>query len=315
MNREVRVFAPATVSNIACGFDIMGFALEEPGDELVLRLSGEPGVRIVSITGDDGKLTWEVAKNTAGKPLLSMTETLGISCGIEMEIHKQMPLGSGLGSSAASAVASVFALDRLLNLNLSRSELLAYAIEGEQIASGSIHADNVAPCLYGGFTLIRGYNPIDIVEIAVPPELHCTILHPGIEIMTKESRNLLPGKIPLRSAVTQWGNTAGLIAGLLKCDYGLISRSLQDVVIEPVRSLLIPGFQEIKKAAIENGALGCSISGSGPSIFALSRSYESAVSIGDAMYKAMTLAGLTGEVYISRINKEGPRVLDIKHDL
>jgi len=312
MNREVRVFAPATVANIACGFDIMGFAIDEPGDELILRVSDKPGVRITKITGENGKLTLEAENNTAGKPILSMVKALDIKCGIELEIHKKMPLGSGLGSSAASAVAAAFALDRLLDLNLTKEQILPYAIEGEQIASGSVHADNVAPCLYGGFVLIRSYSPIDVIQLNVPENLFCTVIHPQIEISTKESRRILPSEIPLSQAITQWGNTAALVAGLLKSDYALIGRALQDVVIEPVRSQLIPGFYDMKKSAIENGALGCSISGSGPSVFALSTSQATAALVGLAMQKTLEKYQLMSEAYVSKINNNGPRIIEIK---
>ncbi|MDZ4058825.1 MAG: homoserine kinase, partial [Bacteroidales bacterium] len=181
-NKEIRVFAPATVSNIACGFDIMGFAIDMPGDELVLRVSERPGVTITKISGDDKRLTYDVALNTAGKPVLSMVKAFGIEYGVEIEIHKKMPLGSGLGSSAASAVAAAFAVNKLFDLNLSNLDILPFAIEGEMIASGSLHVDNVAPALYGGFVLIRSYNPIDIIKIDVPKNLYCTVIHPHIEI-------------------------------------------------------------------------------------------------------------------------------------
>lgn len=312
MNKEIRVVTNATVSNVACGFDTMGFSINKPADELVLRIVPEPGVKIVKITGDDGRLPAEVLNNTAGRALLSMVEKLGLNIGLEAEIHKKMPFGSGLGSSAASAVAAVFALDRLLELNLSREELLQYAIDGEVVASKSVHADNVAPALYGGFTLIRGYNPPDVVEIDVPDDLYCTVLHPDIEINTAESRALLPREIPLNDAITQWGNTAGLIAGLLKRDYTLIGRSLKDVVAEPVRSYLIPGFSQIKEAAMDYGALGCSISGSGPAIFALSSHMGTASIVGEMMYHALIMTGLSGDIFVSKINKEGPKVLYLK---
>ncbi|MEA5006882.1 MAG: homoserine kinase [Rikenellaceae bacterium] len=311
MKKEVRVFAPATVANIACGFDIMGFAIDEPGDEVVIRISGKPGVRITNISGDQGRLPLDAALNTAGKPLLSMVKKLGIKCGLEMEIHKKMPLGSGLGSSAASAVAAVFALDRLLELDLPIKELLNFAIEGEQLASGSIHADNVAPCLYGGFVLIRSYEPLDIIKLDVPEELYCSVIHPQIEISTKESRQILPSEISLSKAIKQWGNTAALVAGLLKSDYNLIGRSLEDVVIEPVRSQLIPGFSDIKRAAIGNGALGCSISGSGPSLFALSKGVETAQKVGVAMQESLLKHQLKSELYVSKINQNGPRIIEI----
>jgi homoserine kinase len=290
MNKEIKVFASASVSNVACGFDIMGFAIDQPGDEVTLRLNEHPGVRITNICGDSGKLPADPTKNTAGAPIIALLKHLGINVGIDMEIHKKMPLGSGLGSSAASAVAA----------------------EGEKIASGAVHADNVAPCLYGGFVLIRGYNPIDVIEIPVPDELHCTIIHSQIEINTIEARRILPKEIPLIKAKTQWGNTAGLIAGLMKKDFGLISRSLVDVIIEPVRAGLIPGYEKIKNAAMEAGALGCNISGSGPAIFALSTSKEKAEEIGKAMQTEVDKIDLKNTVYISKINKQGPRVVEEK---
>lgn len=306
---EIRVFAPATVSNIACGFDIMGFAIDKPGDEVVLRMSDKPGVRIVKITGDDGRLTCDPEFNTGGKPVVSMVRAFGIDCGVEIEIHKQMPLGSGLGSSAASAVAAAFAMNKLFDLNLSERELLPYALEGEMIASGSLHADNVAPALYGGFVLIRSYHPIDIIRLEVPGELFCSVIHPHMEISTKESRRLLPEQIPLSSAIRQWGNTAALVAGLLKGDFDLIGRSLEDVVAEPLRSRLIPGFAPMKQAALDAGALGCSISGSGPSLFALSDSRDKADRISKAMQIALNEHGLGSDLYVSAVNTRGPRVI------
>lgn len=306
---EIRVFAPATVSNIACGFDIMGFAIDMPGDEVVLRMSNKPGVRIVKITGDDGRLTCDPEFNTGGKPVVSMVRAFGIDCGVEIEIHKQMPLGSGLGSSAASAVAAAFAMNKLFELNLSERELLPYALEGEMIASGSLHADNVAPALYGGFVLIRSYHPIDIIRLEVPGELFCSVIHPHMEISTKESRRLLPEQIPLSSAIRQWGNTAALVAGLLKGDFDLIGRSLEDVVAEPLRSRLIPGFAPMKQAALDAGALGCSISGSGPSLFALSDSRDKADRISKAMQIALNEHGLGSDLYVSAVNTRGPRVI------
>ncbi len=309
MNKCIRVFAPATVANMACGFDVMGFAINKPGDELVITTSNEPGVRITKITGDEGKLPFEPALNTAGKPILSMVKKFRIKCGVEIEINKKMPLGSGLGSSAASAVAAVFALNALFELKLSKDELLSFALEGEQLSSGTVHADNVAPCLYGGIVLIRSNKPLDIIALKVPDKLYCTIIHPQIVIPTKDSRRILPVEIPLSSAVTQWGNIAALVAGIMKSDYDLIGRSLQDVVIEPVRSQLIPGFSEMKKAALDNGALGCSISGSGPSLFALSKGIKTASRVGKAMQKCLIKYNLQSELYVSKVNKNGPEIL------
>lgn len=307
MKKEIRVFAPASVSNVACGFDVMGFAIDEPGDELVLRLTEEPGVRIKKITGDGGRLPLEAALNTAGAPVIAMLNALNCRSGIELEIHKKMPLGSGLGSSAASAVAAAFGINEILEAGLTKNELLPFALEGEKIASGAIHADNVAPCLWGGFILVRGYDPIDIVEIPVPGDLFCAVIHPDIEINTKESRRLLPKEIPLKKAITQWGNTAGLIAGLMKGDYGLISRSIEDVIIEPVRAPFIPKYNEMKAAALEAGALGCNISGSGPSLFALCSSHESARKSAEAM--SYVLSGSEHQIYVSKVNTQGPKVI------
>jgi homoserine kinase len=310
MKSEIKVFAPASVSNVACGFDVMGFAINEPGDEIILRLSDNTGVFISKITGDNGKITYDPYQNTAGAPVISMIKYLGMeNKGVEIEIHKKMPLGSGIGSSAASAVAAAFAANIILEANLPKKEVLNFALEGEKIASGAIHADNVAPCLYGGFILIRGYNPVDIVEIPVPENLYCTIIYPHIEIKTKEAREILPKEVKLVDAKTHWGNTAGLIAGLMKNDLDLIRRSIQDVIIEPVRAKLIPGYYEIKNAALNAGSLGCNISGSGPSIFALSSSLDSAKVIGEAMKKEVEKIPLGCDVYVSKINKEGPRVI------
>ncbi|MGE5621127.1 MAG: homoserine kinase [archaeon] len=311
MKKEVRVFAPASVSNVACGFDIMGFAIENPGDEVLIRVTDKPGIRISKITGDGGKLPLNPEENTAGAPVIAICKYAGFKGGLEIEIHKKMPLGSGLGSSAASAVASAFAADRLLELNLTKEQLLEFAIMGEKIASGAVHADNVAPSLYGGFILIRGYNPTDIVEIPVPENLYCTVLHPDTVINTKESRRLLPKLVALEDAKTQWGNTAGLIAGLMKSDFGLISRSLKDVVIEPARKGTIPCYEKIKQAALDAGALGCNISGSGPSIFALSDSLQTAKLTGDKMRLALD-KNIKSDLYISEINRRGPFVVEAK---
>ncbi len=310
MGKEIKVFAPASVTNVGCGFDVMGFAIEYPGDELTLRLNGKKGISIVKITGDEGKLPLETLKNTAGRSLTAMVEEMNFNKGIEIEIHKKMPLGSGLGSSAASAVASVFALNEILDKPFTKKQLLKFALEGEKLTCGGTpHADNVAACLYGGFIIVRSLLPMDIINIDTPKELFCTIVHPQIEINTADTRKILKKQILLSDAVKQWGNVAGLISGLILNDYELIGRSLQDVIIEPIRSLLIPGFNEVKTAALNKGAIGCSISGSGPSIFAFSKSKESAKNIGDAMKEVLESIEIQNDIYISQINPVGPRVL------
>jgi homoserine kinase len=217
--------------------------------------------------------------------------------------------GSGLGSSAASAVAAPFALNELLGRPFTKYELMEFALLGEEIASGCIHADNVAPCLFGGFILIRGYNPTDIIPLSSPKKLFCTILHPQFEVKTAEARKLIKKKLPLKDVITQTGNAAGLITGILNSDYSLIKRSLNDLIAEPARATLIPGFYEIKDAALNNGSIGCSISGSGPAIFAFSTSMEDGIKIGKAMKKASSKYTKENIVYVSPINTAGPRVI------
>lgn len=311
VRKEIKVFAPASVTNVSCGFDILGFAIDYPGDEVILKLTEEPGLRITSITGDDGRLPLEPELNTAGASLLSLMKFLKYKKGVELELHKKMALGSGLGSSAASAVASVFAFNEILGKPLNKKELLHFALEGEKLTcGGSPHADNVAACLFGGFIIVRSISPLDIINIDTPENLYCTIIHPHIEINTADTRKILRKEILLSDAVKQWGNVASLIAGLIKADYNLIGRSLQDVIIEPIRSILIPGFNEVKVAAIKSGALGCSISGSGPSIFAFSTSKSIAQESGNSMQKALNRIEVESDIYISKINPVGPRVIE-----
>lgn len=305
----VRVFAPATVANVASGFDILGFAINEPGDEVVARASDVPGVRITRIDGDGGKLPYDEHLNTAGVAALQLLLHVGCDRGIEIELHKHSPLGSGLGSSASSGVAGVVAANELLGRPLARRDLLPFAMEGERVACGAAHADNVAPALLGGFVLIRSYNPLDVVSIPAPSDLYCTVVHPHVEIRTEDARRILKSRVPLRDAVVQWGNTAGLIAGLMSSDYDLIGRSIQDVIVEPMRSVLIPGFAQVKDAARGAGALGCSISGSGPTIFALSKGRETADRAGAAMGSVYRAIGIGFDIHVSAINREGARAL------
>lgn len=311
MRKEIKVFAPASVTNVSCGFDIMGFALDWPGDELVLKVKKRPGVTISKITNDEGKLPLDPYQNTAGFSLISMMNELELDHGIELEIYKKMPLGSGLGSSAASAVASVFALNEILGRPLSKEGLLPFALEGEKITSGGkVHADNVAACLYGGFIIVRSLNPLEIFNIDYPQNLHCTIIHPHIELRTAEMRRIIRDNVSLSDAVQQWGNIACLVAGLIKSDFSLIERSLQDVIIEPIRSKVIPGFEEVKRAAISAGALGSSISGSGPSIFALSTAQGIAQTTADAMSQIFNEMEVKHDIYISKINRNGPKIIE-----
>jgi len=306
---EVRAFAPATVANVAAGFDILGFAMDSPGDELVATFSEKPGVTISRITGDDGRLPLDSHKNTAGVAVHALLNHLGETRGVELRLEKKMPLGSGLGSSAASAVVAVVAVNELLGRPFSKRDLLPFALEGERIACGSAHADNAAPSLLGGFVLIRSYTPLDVIPLPTPEKLYTTVIHPHIEIQTKDARGILKQQVSLSNAITQWGNTAGLVAGILMSDYGLISRSLQDVIVEPIRSILIPKFYELKQAALDAGALGCSISGSGPSLFALTDSRDTAQNVANAMTLVLDTIGIGSDVFISKVNQEGANIL------
>ena len=267
----IKVFAPASVANVACGFDILGFALEKPGDEIIVRFSDKPGLRITKITGVKGKLPYEIERNTAGFAAQKLLEYIGENGrGIDMEIHKKMPFGSGLGSSAASAVGGAIAVNELLGCPLTKREVLPFAVLGEQIADGAYHADNVAPSLLGGMILIRSNAELDVHQLPVPAGMYATVLYPNVEILTKDARSVLCDKVPLDKTIAQCGNLGGLIVGLFNADFDLIGRSLHDVIIEPQRAQLIPHFYDVKEAALGAGALGCSISGAGPSIFALS---------------------------------------------
>ncbi|MEQ8225966.1 MAG: homoserine kinase [Candidatus Eremiobacterota bacterium] len=308
--KYIKIFAPATVANVACGFDIFGFALNNPGDEILLRLKEKRGIVITKITGDDGRLPVEPEKNTAAVSVMAFLEHIKSDKGFEIEIHKKMPLSSGLGSSAASAAGALFGANILLGKPLEVKELLPFAIESERIACGTGHADNVAPALLGGFIIIRSYSPLDIIKIPTIPELYCTVIHPSIEINTEYARSILKSEISLKDAVKQMGNVAGLVTGLCTCDYNLTGRSLEDVIIEPFRAKLIPGFYDVKNAALMSGALGCSISGSGPSIFALCNSRETAEEAGKGMKEIFNKINIQSHVYISEINKEGPKIIE-----
>lgn len=306
---QVRVFAPATVANVGCAFDILGFPVSKPGDIVTARIGISSGVLIRSIHGDDGKLPLESNKNTAGVAVQALLDYLKDPTPIELEIEKQMPLGSGLGSSAASAVAAVVAANELLKTPLERSALLPFVMEAEKAACGVAHADNVAPALLGGFVLVRSYDPLEVYSLPTPPELFVTLIHPAIEIRTEDSRKILKKEITLHAAVKQWGNIAGVIHALHTEDYNLLGRSLTDHIVEPVRSAIIPGFQQVKAAALNAGALGCSLSGSGPSMFALCRGEAIAQCCGEKMQNEFNILGINSTVYISPVNAAGPEIL------
>ena len=301
----ISVFCPATIANLSCGFDVLGLALEGVGDRMVVKLSERAGVRITRITGGD--LPMEAENNVAGVAAMSLLEASEYRGGVEIEIEKHILPGSGIGSSAASAAGAVWALNRLLGDPFSLPQLVSFAVAGEALASGTPHADNVAPALYGGITLIRGYDPLDIARVHCPPLLHAVVLHPQIELKTSDSRSILKKTITLRQGIRQWGNVGGLVTGLFTEDYGLISRSLEDVVIEPVRSLLIPGFSEMRESALRAGALGFGISGSGPSVFALCKGAGTARETEQALKERYDSMGIPFRTFASPINKMGVR--------
>ncbi|MEM6264197.1 MAG: homoserine kinase [Bacteroidota bacterium] len=306
MTNEVHVYAPASVANIGCGFDTLGLAIHRPGDEIIARFSTTPGLKITHITGDGGRLPLEVEKNTATVAAQALIDHLGVVQGIELEIHKGLPIGSGLGSSASSAVAGAMAVNELVGRPLEKSQLLPCALKGEALASGgAIHADNVAPCLMGGIVLVRSNKDLDTVSIAPPHDLYVAVVLPSIEILTVEARSVLRQEIPMKDAIVQWGNLGGMVAGLMQEDYSLISRSLQDVIAEPYRSSLIPGFYTAKQAALNAGALGCSISGAGPALFALCEGDVTAFKVGIAMQFVFKDLNIPCERYISTVNTQG----------
>lgn len=304
---EIKIFSPGTIANLSCGFDVLGLCLATIGDEMIIRKSVQKGIRITKIVGAD--LPRETQKNVAGVVALAMLDKIETHCGFEIEIYKKIKAGSGIGSSAASAAGTAFGINELLGKPFSKLQLVQFAMEGEKLACGSAHADNVAPAIFGGFTLIRGNNPLDIIKIKSPEHLFATVIHPQIELKTLDARSILKQNITLQSAIVQWGNVGGLIAGLYTQDYDLIGRSLHDEIIEPIRSILIPEFNLIQKLAIENGALGVGISGSGPSIFALSKGKDIAENVAKVMSEVYKKINLPYEIHVSEINNEGIKIL------
>ncbi|MEO5685355.1 MAG: homoserine kinase [Chitinophagaceae bacterium] len=306
--RTVKITAPATVANMVCGFDVLGMALNDPQDIMELSLSDEPGIRIKHI--DEYDLPTEPAQNVAGAGLIAlMHEYDDKKIGFDLTVNKCIKPGSGLGSSAASSAGAVVAANHLLNDFFSKEDLVRFAMNGEKLASGVKHADNIAPCIYGGVTLIRSIFPLDIIQLSAPP-MFVTVVHPQIEVKTSDARQILRKEVLLKDAIKQWGNIAGLVAGFMKGDYGLISRSLEDVIIEPVRSILIPGFDEVKKNSKEAGALGGGISGSGPSIFMLSKEEAVARQIEIVMKSIYEKVGIDFKTYVTTLNHEGVKIVD-----
>ncbi|MBM3443436.1 MAG: homoserine kinase [Bacteroidetes bacterium] len=300
--KSVTLHSPATIANLVCGFDIIGLCLKEPYDIMTLEWSDQPGLTIEHIDGYGLPILPE--ENVAGGALLALMRELEPEIGMRLIIDKKIMPGSGLGSSAASATGAVLAANRLLQHRFTNEELLQFAMCGEKIASGVKHADNLAPCLMGGVTLIRSIHPLDVIDIP-SPELFISVVHPQIEVKTSDARRILKKEVPLRSAIKQWGNIGGLIAGLMKGDHDLIGRSLEDVIIEPIRNILIPGFEEVKSRSLAAGALGGGIAGSGPSVFMLSKNHDTAVAVESEMKAIYSRMGLDAKTYVTSLNSEG----------
>jgi len=302
----IKIVAPVTISNLSCGFDVLGLCLDIAGDEIVVRKIEEKIVRITSMTGAD--LPLENQKNVAGIAALALLREWDTDYGFEIAITKKIKVGSGMGSSAASSAGVVFAINELLGRPYETRELIRFAMHGEKLASGSAHADNVAPALLGGFTLVRSYDPLEVIRIDGPEDLFATIIHPHIETRPADARSVLKHTVTLAHAAEQWGNLGGFIAGLYTKDYGLIGRSLSDKIVEPIRGVHIPGFDQLKSAAQAHGALGSGISGSGPSVFALSKGEATARKVGLAMSSVYQSLQLNFDLYISPINAGGIKI-------
>lgn len=304
---EIRFFAPATVANVSCGFDVLGFALDSVGDRMTIRRNTVGELRITKITGQP--LPMEVLKNVSGVSALALLKAYGGEQGFDIEIEKNIKPGSGIGSSAASSAGAVFGINELLGRPFSKEELVGFAMKGEALAGGTEHADNVAPCVFGGFTLIQSCQPLRVVSLPSPDELYAVVLHPQIEVKTSDARAILKSHVLLKKAVRQSGYLGGFVAGLFMNDYDLIADSLKDEIVEPARSMLIPLFDEVKQAALENGALGCGISGSGPSIFALNRGEKIAGQVAEAMRKVYQKTQIPFDVHLSKVNPQGIKVV------
>ncbi|MGY5353212.1 homoserine kinase [Wenyingzhuangia sp. IMCC45533] len=306
--KEIKLFCPGTIANVSCGFDVLGLCLDATGDEMVVRKTTTPGVKITKIVGQDLPLATE--KNVAGVAVLAMLKKLNNTTdGFEIEIYKNIKPGSGIGSSAASSAGAVYGVNELLGKPFSNHDLIAFAMKGEELASGVPHADNVAPALLGGFTLVRSTDPLDVIKLNTPSELYATVIHPQIEVKTADARQILKSKLRLKTAIKQWGNIGALVSALYTEDYDLLSRSLHDEIIEPVRSILIPAFDKVKEECKKAGALGSGISGSGPSIFALSKGEETANNVAKAMKAVYDKVGVSYDIHISKINDQGVKVL------
>ena len=300
---EIRVFSPATVSNVACGFDVLGFPLESVGDEMVVRKTTKKGLVITKIKGFE--LPFEISKNVASVSAQALIDCISPDCGFEIEIYKKIKPGSGIGSSGASATSSVYAINELLGRPFNKLELTNFAMKGEFIASNSEHADNIAPAIFGGFNLVKSLHPLQVLQLPTPKDLYVVIIHPQIEIKTSESRGILPKTVSLSDATKQLSELGGLVHALHTSDYELMKNSLNDHLIEKHRSKLIPHFDELQSKSIAAGAIGCSISGSGPSVFALTRGKDMAINVESIFRSVYSKSNIDFATYVSKISSNG----------
>ena len=308
--KKIKVFAPASIANLGCGFDVMGMALDEVGDVLEMTLDEEgSGISIVNDT--DVPLPASIEDNVVTPVIRKFFEMTGRSGRVDVRIVKKIYPGSGIGSSAASSAAAAFGINELVGAPLSEEDVVVCAMEGENLASGGYHADNAAPAVMGGITLIRGYEPLDIIKLPVPGNLYCPVIHPHLTVSTKQARSILPKEIPMHTAVTQWGNVGGLVAGLCTGNIELVGRSMRDAVAEPFRKQFIPGFDELRKKVLDAGALAMNISGSGPSVFALSDHKDKAEAAGRIMKEHFDSRGIGNEVYVVKVSNKGAKLTGV----
>jgi|TARA_B100000768_G_scaffold44303_1_gene43050 homoserine kinase len=305
--KEIKVFSPASIANLSCGYDILGVCLDNVGDEITVKKTRKKGITIKKVTGE--KLSTDISINVAGVSASALLNETKVDCGFEIEIHKGIKPGSGIGSSAASSAGSVYAINKLIGEPYTNKELIKFAMCGEMAASDSKHADNVAAILLGGFTFVRNSIENDYFKLNTPPEIVFTVIHPKIVLKTKDSRAVVTKQVSMKDMIEQSANLGAFVSGLYTENYNLIGRSIKDIIIEPLRSVLIPKFQEIKSASISTGALGCGISGSGPSVFAMSKGLTTAKNVGNSMKKIYDSLDLDYDVHISFVNDKGIKII------
>ena len=305
--KTVRVFAPASIANMGCGFDIIGFTLDEVGDVLEMSLSDGDGITIENQT--DVPLPEDIEKNVITPVIRKFLDIMDRKAQVDVKVLRKIYPGSGIGSSAASSAAAAYGMNALYGYPLSDEELVECAMEGENLASGGYHADNAAPAVMGGIVLIRGYEPLDLIKIPVPGNFYCAVIHPNIVVTTKQAREILPKEVPLHNAISQWGNVGGLVAGLYSGDIPLVGRAMKDIIAEPYRKQFIPGFDELRERALDAGALAMNIAGSGPSVFALTDRFGVAARVGKIMKEHFGSRGIDYEVYVVKVSNNGAKIL------